>query len=171
MNSITGNSMFRETSIKSITIGMAPQSGILQEQSRIRSATQDLAPGFHHLWRDLILRCETSEHQVRLTQCGQWSNLGHRVGHFERQIAAGQAKHSLDIEWFFLRQNYLPISNDVVVAGQAGCGIKVEPGDDQRRWFQRDNAEAANVAERIEIDKDIYFASVDCFCRGAVRES
>ncbi len=141
------------------------EEAVLEDQAGVWGAAQDFGPGGEDGGIELVVGGETAEGEVAVREEGGRGDVGDGILDLEGEVRARNAQDGFGKVRFIGGVDYVGVADEVVVGGDAGGCVKVEPADNDRRRLAGDEGEAAEFAVAIEINEDVEVQLFDAISR------
>ncbi len=146
------------------------EEAVLEDEAGAGGAVKDFGPGCEDIGIQLVVRGEAAEGDVAVGQAGGRGDFGDRVLDLEGEIGSGDTGDGFRVVRFFGGSDHVGIADQIVIGGDAGGGVEVEPADDDRRGLSGDEGETVELTVAVEIYEEVEVDLFDALGGFVVRE-
>ncbi len=113
---------------------------------------------------------EAAEGEVTVCEEGRGGDGGDFVLDLEGEIGAGDAEDGFRVVGFLAGMDDVGVADEVVIGGDAGGGVKIEPAGDEGGGFAGDEGETVDLAVAVQVDEEVELELGDAIGGFFVRE-
>jgi hypothetical protein len=167
---VRGDAVGFEGVEKVLADGGAMEEAVFEDQAGVGGAAEDFGPGGDYRGVELVVGGEAAEGEVTVCEEGRGGDGGDFVLDLEGEIGAGDAEDGFRIVGFLGGMDDVGVADEVVVGGDAGGGVEIEPAGDEGGGFAGDEGEAVDLAVAVEVDEEVELELGDAMGGFFVRE-